>query len=315
MGDNSRQHGFEVECGADRLTNFAQCFQLTDRLHQLPRPCFQFLEQPHVLDSDYRLSRKSLKQLDLPLGERTNLCSSDIDYTNRISFPEHGYTKKCPCSRSAYHNFAVGIFGFGGFREIENMYAMPVKNRSASRGPPAQMPKLWSRSGSERRHQSVAVALNEANHCISRFAQPCRIFCHDIKNGLNVCRRAGNHAQDFTCGSLLLQRLLELGKQSHVFNSDHRLVGEGFEEGDLLIGERSHLGTANHNSSNRNILSEQRRSNYRMSACNLLNVRGVRELRFKLCRQVMYVHCFPVEHSSSSGCSTRDRSLHRHHRH
>src|SRR5215475_11798762 len=94
MRHDSRQHGFKVECGADRLTNFAQCFQLPDRLHQLPRPCFQFLEQPHVFDSDYRLSRKSLKQLDLPLGERTNLCSSDIDYTNRISFPEHGYTKK-----------------------------------------------------------------------------------------------------------------------------------------------------------------------------------------------------------------------------
>src|SRR5215475_8146852 len=144
MGNDSRQHGFEVERGADRLTDLAQRLQLTDRLHQLARPCFEFLEQPNVLD--------------------------------------------------------------------------------------------------------------------------------------------GNHG----------------------------LVREYFEKGDLLIRERPHLRTANHNSSNRNILSEQRRSKYSMSTCNLLNLRGVRELRFKLCRKVMHVHCFPVEHSSSSECSTSDRSLHRH---
>src|SRR4029077_7533537 len=152
----------------------------------------QFLEQPHVLDCDYRLSGKSLKELDLSLGEKTNLRSSDIDYTNRISFPQHGYTKKCPCSRG-YHNFDVGIFGFRGFREIEDLYAMSVENRSTSWGPPTQMSKLWSRCGSERGHQSVSVALNQTNHCISRFAQPCRICCHRIQHRLNIGRRTGNH--------------------------------------------------------------------------------------------------------------------------
>src|SRR5262249_15722845 len=118
---------------------------------------------------------------------------------------------------------------------------------------------------------------------------------------------------NFAQRSQLPDRLRQLARprfqfleQTYILDGDHSLIGEGFEEGDLLIGERSHLGTANHNSSNRNILSEQRRSNYRMSACNLLNVRGVRELRFKLCRKVMHVHCFPVEHSSSSECSTSD---------
>src|SRR5262245_36026506 len=108
---------------------------------------------------------------------------------------------------------------------------------------------------------------------------------------------------------------MQVFERPDVLDGNHGLVRKDFEEGYLLIRERSHLRTANHNSSNRNILSEQRRSKYRMSACNLLNLRGVRELRFKLCRKVMYVHCFPVEHSSSGGCSTSDWSLHRHHRH
>ena len=194
----------------DNAENLARCGLLFQGFGELTVALLQFPEESDVFDSDYRLSRKSLKQLDLPLGERTNLRSSDIDYTNWISFPEHGYTKKCPCSRPAYHNFAVGIFGFGGFREIENMYAMSVKNRSASRGPPAQMTKLWSGCGSERRHQSVAVALNETNHCISRFAQPCRIFCDDVEYRLDIRWRASNDTKDFTGRGLLLQRFGDL---------------------------------------------------------------------------------------------------------
>src|SRR5262245_66661727 len=82
---------------------------------------------------------------------------------------------------------------------------------------------------------------------------------------------------------------MQVFERPDVLDGNHGLVRKDFEEGDLLIRERSHLRTANHNSSNRNILSEQRRSKYSMSACDLLNLRGVRELRFKLCRKVMHV--------------------------
>ena len=33
--------------------------------------------------------------------------------------------------------------------------------------------------------------------------------------------------------------LLELLKQPHVLDGDHGLVGEGLEQGDLLVGERT----------------------------------------------------------------------------
>ena len=61
-----------------------------------------------------------------------------------------------------------------------------------------------------------------------------------------------DHAEDVAGRRLLLQRLghlrmgsgegavlfLELGEQPHVLDGDHRLVGKGFDELNLLIGER-----------------------------------------------------------------------------
>ena len=49
-------------------------------------------------------------------------------------------------------------------------------------------------------------------------------------NWLDVCRRAGDDAENFTGRSLLLQRLLELVKQPNVLDGNDCLIGEGFEE-------------------------------------------------------------------------------------
>ena len=80
--------------------------------------------------------------------------------------------------------------------------------------------------------------------------KPCGILCNYIQHRLNVRRRAGDHAQDFTCRSLLLQRLLEFLKQPHILDGDHRLVGEGFEKLDLRRGEGAHLDATRDQCSN-----------------------------------------------------------------
>ena len=45
MGNDSRQHGLEIERRADRLTDFAECFQLADRARQFAGSLIQFFEQ------------------------------------------------------------------------------------------------------------------------------------------------------------------------------------------------------------------------------------------------------------------------------
>ena len=76
-----------------------------------------------------------------------------------------------------------------------------MRRRTLSRAPgigPYTAPHAEVNSPSIRRYESVFG-----------IAQPRRIFSDDIEHRLNIRRRAGNHAQDFTRRGLLLQRFLE----------------------------------------------------------------------------------------------------------
>ena len=82
----------------------------------------------------------------------------------------------------------------------------------------------------------------DEDRSVSRSTNSRGIFRNRIQHRLNIRRRAGDDAQDFTRRSLLLQRFLEFLEQPHVLDGDHRLVGEGFKELDLRRGEGAHLG-------------------------------------------------------------------------
>src|SRR5262249_26725222 len=87
-----------------------------------------------------------------------------------------------------------------------------------------------------------------------------------IKDGLQICRRGADDLEDLTSRCLLSQRLAEIPvaflqflEQPYVLDGDDRLVGEGLEKSDLLVGERSHFLSANKNRPDRGSLSQQRR--------------------------------------------------------
>ena len=58
MGNDSRQHGFEVESGADCLADFAKRFELAYRACQFVGSLIQFFEQAHILDRNDGLVAK-----------------------------------------------------------------------------------------------------------------------------------------------------------------------------------------------------------------------------------------------------------------
>ena len=73
VGNDSRQHGFEVQSRAYHLPDFAEGFELAHRARQFVGSGIQFFKQPHVLDGDDRLVGKGFDQLDLRRGERSHL--------------------------------------------------------------------------------------------------------------------------------------------------------------------------------------------------------------------------------------------------
>src|SRR5262245_61960134 len=74
--------------------------------------------------------------------------------------------------------------------------------------------------------------------CLTESSCICR---HGIQHRLYIRRRTSDDAQNFTSGSLLLQRFLEFVKQPNVLDSDHGLVGEGLEQLDLHRSKGAHL--------------------------------------------------------------------------
>ena len=76
-------------------------------------------------------------------------------------------------------------------------------------------------------------------------AQPRRGFDEGIEHRLQIEGRAADDLEHVRGRGLLLERLaqlrgprLDLVEQPHVLDRDHRLVGEGGDELDLLVGER-----------------------------------------------------------------------------
>jgi hypothetical protein len=68
-----------------------------------------------------------------------------------------------------------------------------------------------------------------------------------MEDRFQLAGRAGDNLEHLRSRGLLLQGLGELARahlhlveQPHVFDRDHRLVGEGLDQLDLLLGERLH---------------------------------------------------------------------------
>jgi hypothetical protein len=55
-----------------------------------------------------------------------------------------------------------------------------------------------------------------------------------------------------------LRPRLQLGQQAGVLDGDHRLVGEGLEECDLVVGEPARLPAGHSNCSDRLVVMEHR---------------------------------------------------------
>ena len=84
MGDDSRQHGFEVESGADYLADFAEGFELAYRACQFVGSLIQFFEQAHVLDGDNGLIGEGFEELDLRRIKRMYVVATRVQSSNEF---------------------------------------------------------------------------------------------------------------------------------------------------------------------------------------------------------------------------------------
>src|SRR5262249_2588947 len=115
--------------------------------------------------------------------------------------------------------------------------------------------KRWRRVVQRGRMKPIAVTQIQCAEL--GLAKARRVRQHGIKDRLQFSGRTTDDTQHLGRRRLLLKRFAQLVEQPRVLDRDHRLVGEGLEKSDLLIGERINFGTSKLNCSDRYPLAEQ----------------------------------------------------------
>ena len=89
------------------------------------------------------------------------------------------------------------------------------------------------------------VAIPQQYHCVIGVTETARTLGDGCKDRLDVGRRRRDSAEDVAAAGLVGQGLgkfarlgLHLVEQTDVFDGSHRLVGEGCDQLDLLVGKR-----------------------------------------------------------------------------
>src|SRR5215467_10100410 len=98
------------------------------------------------------------------------------------------------------------------------------------------------------------VSLAEPQHHVINPTNPCGALDDGVEHRLHVGGGAADDAEHLSGCCLMLQgftqfciSLLDLLEQPHVFDRDHRLIGEGSEESNLFFGKRPNFGSADLN--------------------------------------------------------------------
>ena len=87
-------------------------------------------------------------------------------------------------------------------------------------------------------------------------------------------------------------------EQSHVLDGNHRLVGEDFEESDLLFRERTNFGPTNLNGANGNSFAKEWRNESGARTGDLLTGFGFRVLGIEQWQDIVNVNRLSVDNRS-----------------
>ena len=194
-------------------------------------------------------SAKVCSRLMSAVGERLHLRRSRRDHADRPR-PRASSAPPAPCGSRA----APAARARRGTRcrsaerrprhaiSLRSRNARPADRRARAAAARLRPPSVGRRSSPSRAACSPGATARRGCRRPGRAAARARRSAS--KHRLHVGRRAADDAQHLGGRRLPLERLLGLVEQAHVLDRDHRLVGEGLEQRDLLVGERPHLAGA-----------------------------------------------------------------------
>src|SRR5262249_21523054 len=272
-----------VERGAQLVAHAGEELRLVlARQLQLAVLVLDFIEQAHILDGNHRLVGEGCEQLDLLVSEWRDLRLPQTYCAERHALAQQGYCQHCPGTRQLL-----------GFREIIfpvcpavwNLHYTALEQRATCRSSPpcadwGALPQLQGTGrGIVGSGGTAAFAIVAENHAVLGTANADGILQQRPKDALEVERCPADGLEHLGRGSLLPQRFaqllrarLHLVEQPHILDRDHRLVGEGLDQLDLLVGKRPHGFAYYVEHTNRIPLAQERHTEHCAKAASLLRL-------------------------------------------
>ena len=228
------------------LQRFGNLFM---RLCQRMILLLQLREQPHVLDGNDRLVRKSLEEAGLLVGKRVYLGAPELNDADDRALAHEGSAQ---CRAKTYLRGEGARFGklVRLSLKVGDLNGSLLEDGTPAQGAPydwkQEVHGLGNRAMVGGRAQVISV--DPEDRRVVSSAEASGALDHRVQDRLEIRRRPADHAQDLRGRRLLLERLREVGvarlqllEETDVLDGDHRLGGEGLEKLDLHFGEGLHL--------------------------------------------------------------------------
>ena len=214
---------------------------------KIVRALTQFSEQSGIFDRNYCLIGESFHQGKLFVRQWPRLCAHDTQAAD-CNIPTH--------HRDARHRAVARVVKIlraehklrRRFTDIGNIHYLRIKNSGAVHIVARERDRKFL-PPHVRTHRIIFVDcggfdLIPVDECQAYRGIRKKIqgALHDrVENWLSICRRIADHLQNLGRCCLLLERLACFIEQPDILDRDHCLVGEAFDQRDLLRGERLEL--------------------------------------------------------------------------
>src|SRR5262249_28605819 len=162
---NRVEHGLNIRRRtSDNTQDFTRRSLLFQRL-------FEFLKQSHILDGDHRLIGESLEKRDLLLGEGSNFCTANRNYSNRSSLSQQWRAKDRPSSSVLLEESRFWKLAVKFSRDVMDMDCRPVDHRPSCRiaTMEAWRGRGWHGSIFCRTQPLQSISVNAVDSCVIRF--------------------------------------------------------------------------------------------------------------------------------------------------
>ena len=238
-------------------------------------PFLQCLVSLRAADGDHRLLGEGPQQSDLTLGKAAAGFSIEHDRPDRLTVSQEWHPNKGVSAQGDDRWVQTGIV-----IDLGNIDDLTLQNRPPDHGVGRWLHWEPAREGFDRfivhvavvgpHMQEVAVILIKR-----RGVRIAKFMCtaHDqLEDGVQVHRRGRHHFEHVDGGGLLLDPFaifaIALGQRFGAFvqcairlgaaDCDHRLLGEGFQQLDLAVGEAAGFRDVERNAPNRSAVAQQR---------------------------------------------------------